>query len=207
MDEAVRAILTDCQPFLALLRAGSGPLFRGSNRDGAKYFRDKVRRDRQPKNMRPDLHSAADEWFSRRFGVRYRGASLFCTGDRAGASRHGTVYLVFPVEGFQFCWSPKVTDLYEWSKAGGHLNLSPKEFADRLGGLDYQDWDLAAATASGCEVMVACNSYHAVMAESVAEERALLAELGIRPAEPDAAPDRGRDIVRGVPDSPTRIGN
>lgn len=192
MGEAVRAILADCQPFLALLRAGSGPLFRGADPAGATYFRGEVRRDRRPKNMPLELHTAADEWFSRQFGVRYRGAGLFCTGDRAQAARHGAVCLVFPVEGFQFCWSPRVTDLHDWSVAGGHLTLSPEEFADRLGGLEYRERDLAAAAASGCEVMVACACYHAVVVGGAKEERALLADLGVSPAEPSAAADPGR---------------
>jgi hypothetical protein len=125
------------------------------------------------------LHEAADAWFSSCFGVRYRGAGLFCTGSRAQAKEHGAVSLVFPVEGFQFCWSPQVVDLHKWAKAGGYLTLAPDVFVRKLETLDYRVWGLAVAAASGCEVMVACRNYHAVVVDGEVEGRAFLAELGV----------------------------
>ena len=87
--------------------------------------------------------------------------------------------MIFPIEGFQFCWSPRVVDLFDWTKDSGYLGLSVNEFVDALAKMDYQDWDFAAAVDSGNEVMVACRSYHAFMASGLDEERALLAALGV----------------------------
>lgn len=114
--------------------------------------------------------------------MRYRGAGLFCTGDREGAAGHGAVCLVFPIEGFQFCWSPLVGDLHVWSVEHDYLSLSPDAFVSKLSAADYRDRDLRAAVASRCEVMVACERYHAVVAEDD-EERALLADLALIPGQ------------------------
>jgi hypothetical protein len=189
VKDIIAAIRDECLPFLALLQSGCAPLFRGADPAGATYFRAEVRRDRRPTNMPLELHLAADEWFSQQFGVRYRQAALFCTGDRAQAARHGAVCAVFPIEGFQFCWSPHVKDLHDWARDGGHLTLSPETFAALLPTLEYRDRHLGAATASGCEVMVCCQAYHALVMQA-GEEDALWKALGLAgpsapiPAEP-----------------------
>ncbi|GAB3739926.1 hypothetical protein GCM10028794_24070 [Silanimonas algicola] len=152
----------DCKPFLSVLGAAARPLYRGMSEQHDHVTVLDVRRDRQPKNMPRTIHAAADSWFSEKFGVRYRGAGLFCTGDRAQAAEHGYVYKIFPIGGFQFCWSPGVRDLSEWAKREGRLQLPPADFVAALDSLDYREEGLAEALASGCEVMVACRSYYAV---------------------------------------------
>lgn len=184
----IKSVRADCQPFLGLLRAGAGPLFRGEDANKRDAFIGEVRRDRIPRNMPRRLHDAGDKWFSETFGVRYRGAGLFCTGNRAQAAQFGMVYMIFPIGGFQFCWSPKVDDLHVWSKATGCVEIDPDtaktkatitdaDFVLRLGALDYREDDLSAATASGHEVMVACRTYHALAMDNVTGEDALLKEL------------------------------
>lgn len=81
-------------------------------------------------------------------------AELFCTGDRAQAARHSDVYLVFPAEGFQFCWSPWVADLHDWAVKNDRLSVNPNEFVGSLNELDTIESDLAAAAASSSELLV-----------------------------------------------------
>ena len=161
IDNLHSEIQRDCQPFLSLLRAGSGALFRGVGQEAPDFFMGAVVRDRSPKNMPHALHEATDRWFSQQFGVRYRGASLFCTGDPKQAAQHGRVYKIFPIGGFQFCWSPEVRDLHEWGKADDCLQLTPEQFVEAMALLDYQEEDLRKAIASKFEVMVACRRYYA----------------------------------------------
>lgn len=162
-DEIREKIERDCQPYLALLRAGATPLYRGAPVSAEPISEWLVRRDRTPRNMPIELHEAADQWFSRTFGVRYRSAGLFCTGDRKQAAEFGgAVYQIFPIGGFQFCWSPKVRDLHEISVAKGYLQRPPEEIVEALTELDYQEDELDRATASACEIMIACKRYYAV---------------------------------------------
>jgi hypothetical protein len=146
-----------------LFGAGARPLYRGMDEQHWDIKALDVRRDRAPKKMPKAIHDAADVWFCDQFGVRYRSAGLFCTGDRDQAAQHGYVHKVFPIGGLQFCWSPKVRDLYEWAKLERLLHRSPQEFLAALESLGYREEDFVQATASGCEVMVACRRYYAVI--------------------------------------------
>lgn len=177
--DLVATIQKECQPFLSLLRDASGALMRGVSASDKGYFTRDVRRDRRPKNMPEHLHLAADAWFSERFGVRYRGAGLFCTGDAAQAATHGRTSLIFPIGGFQFCWSPHVRDLHEWFTASRGERWTRDEFVRRLVVLDYAEDDLAGAIASGNEVMVACARYYAVQLHDEIERRAFLESIWV----------------------------
>jgi hypothetical protein len=81
LDEFDERIHRDCQPYLALLRSGAAPLYRGDRPHPETIFERQVSRNRVPTKMPIELHEASDRWFSRVFGVRYRSAALFCTGD------------------------------------------------------------------------------------------------------------------------------
>lgn len=163
IGEGLAKVRRDCLPFLAMIEPSAAGLYRGCFRDGAAVFEDEVFRDRKPKNMPVELHQAADAWFSARFGVRYRGAGLFCTGDAVQAASHGDVYRIYPVGGFQFCWSPRVKDLHAWCDENGFLEKSPDALTNALAGLDYREDDLAEALASGSEIMVACKCYVSIL--------------------------------------------
>jgi hypothetical protein len=153
-------IQRDCQPFLSLAGPAGLSLYRGMDPRAPEIFEGRVDRARQPKNMPHLLHEAADAWFSRQFGVRFRGAALFCTGSKAQAGVHGKVYRIYPVGCFQFCWSPSVGDLHDWAKVEERLQLPPAEFVAALESLDYREEGFAQAIASGCEVMIACRRYY-----------------------------------------------
>lgn len=164
IKEAHAKVQRECKPFLAMIASSTVGLYRGCSRDEAAVFEDEVPRDRKPKNMPVELHQAADAWFSARFGVRYRGAGLLCTGDVVQAASHGDVYRIYPVGGFQFCWSPRVKDLHAWCDENGFLQKSPDVLTNALAGLDYREDDLAEAIASGSEIMLACKRYIGVQA-------------------------------------------
>lgn len=160
--EAEDRIQRECQPFLSLVGPAGLSLYRGIDPRAPEVFERYVDRARQPKNMPIALHEAADTWFSRQFGVRFRGAALFCTGSKAQASTHGKLYRIYPVGCFQFCWSPSVGDLHVWANQNGCLDKPPGVLFDSLAELGYREEGLAEAIASGCEIMVACSRYYAL---------------------------------------------
>ena len=159
LDERIRR---DCQPYLALLHDGASPLYRGAPASAEVVSEWLVRRDRKPRSMPIELHEAADQWFSRNFGVRFRSAGFFCTGDPKQAEGFGAVYQVFPIGGFQFCWSPNVRDLHEFSAENDYLRRPSNELVEALDRLNYREEDFGKATASGCEIMIACGRYYAL---------------------------------------------
>lgn len=114
---------------------------------------------RQPKNNSQLAHSVSDNWFHDKFGIRFRSQSMFCTGDRKIAAHYGNVYSILPFDGYQFCWSPKIRDLYSEIS----LSFMKKEDADSIIELleqgDYQTTDIVAAILSGYEIMLAAPSY------------------------------------------------
>lgn len=169
--EAHAKVQRDCRPFLAALSTPESGLYRGVSLGAPTAFEGLVLRDRKPKNMPVELHQAADAWFSERFGVRYRGAALFCIGDSAQAALHGGVYRIYPVGGFQFCWSPLVTDLHVWCDQNGYLEKAPDDLTSALTDLDYREDGLVDALGSGCEIMVSCRSYVAVASVGATGQR------------------------------------
>lgn len=165
-EELDERIQRDCQPYLALLRSGSAPLYRGDRPQAEAVSEGLVPRARIPTKMPIELHEASDQWFTRTFGVRYRSAALFCTGDLGQAKAFGSVYQIFPIGGFQFCWSPNVRDLYDFSVENDYVQHPSNKLVEALNRLDYQEEDLGKATSSGCEIMIACRRYYAARAGS-----------------------------------------
>lgn len=128
-------------------------MYRGEPAHSVLELRD-CPRDRQPRNTRPAYHRAADDWFLRRFGIRYRSGSLFCTGSLETAAQYGEgkARFIYPVGEFRICWSPRVHDLFMWT-----FNRSVPEFVSFLENeADYREGDLCEAIASDCEIMVSC---------------------------------------------------
>ena len=162
-SEAEDRIQRDCQPFLSLVGAAGMILYRGIDPRAPEVFEEHVDRARKPKKMPPLLHEAADAWFSRNFGVRFRGAAVFCTGSKAQAGIHGKVYRIYPAGGFQFCWSPLVSDLHVWATKRTCLDEPADVLVKSLAELGYREDGLAEAIVSGCEIMVACSRYYALI--------------------------------------------
>jgi hypothetical protein len=125
IDQVVKTIESDCQPFLKNLGVGDpidklfeladrrprNGLMRGYKIDGT-FFAKTARDDRQPLDTSPRTHEVVDQWFFDRFRFRYRSSGVFCTNKYSTARGYGTPYLVFPVGNYTACWSDKITDLY-----------------------------------------------------------------------------------------------
>lgn len=122
--------------------------------------------------MPPAVHAAIGRWFLNKFGVDYRGTSLFCTGDRAVAAGYknetNSIIVVSPIEPFSICYSPRCKDLYghylfHWSRSHDPSSLAEAEL-DGLGFIHYFNEGLAEAAASGQETMIYAEKfqYHVV---------------------------------------------
>ncbi len=117
---------------------------------------------RRPRNNSENAHRIADAWFFENFGVHFRSQSLFCTGSKSVAGNFGNVYPAIPFDGFRFCWSPKIRDLYSEVS----LNfIDPSDTISLIGLLeagDYTDQKFHMAIQSGCEIMVAASGFYVI---------------------------------------------
>jgi hypothetical protein len=114
-----------------------------------------------------EYHHAADNWFLKNTGVRFRSDAIYTTGSYGKAEDYGKVGVIFPIGNFQFCWSPKYDSMLESLKEFGAVGtsgeiLSEGQFYKGLAAGKYQTTDLSAALNSLNEVMVHCESFYII---------------------------------------------
>jgi len=120
-------ILRDCQPFLRDLDLKNPRfLYSGRKRD-TDWFEQKVRSDRQPKDLSKDIHKDFDDEFLKQFGWRPRSNGLFCTGEEASAYEYGNTFMIFPKGQYKFVWSKRIWDLYIHIKKISKTTTSSRE--------------------------------------------------------------------------------
>ncbi|RUM46236.1 MAG: hypothetical protein DSY46_00480 [Hydrogenimonas sp.] len=95
----------------------------------------------------------------KKFGIRFRSQSIFCTGDIQSAKQYGEIAVIEPIGDFEICWSPKCHDLieiedYPW--------MSIEEFIIEN---EYQIGNLQKAIKSCNEIMLFCEKYKVVSYE------------------------------------------
>lgn len=134
------------------------PFLRGISTNSAHPFVAHVRKDRQPRDLAIELHEAADEWFLRRFGIKFRSQSIFVTSLHVVASGYGcqTVRII-PLGNYRYCWSRTTSDLLLLLKG-----KSANEVWGILDAAQYVDSDLSDAHSKGHEVMLHCEEYVAI---------------------------------------------
>ncbi len=119
-------------------------------------------RARQPRDMPLAVHQALDGWFSDRFGVKYRGSSLFCTGDAAVAAGYTTeksaLISIEPLGDYSLCYSPVCKDLfghYQFYWASPETTVEDiKADMDSLGFVHRVNGGIQQAAVTGHEVML-----------------------------------------------------
>lgn len=121
----------------------------------------RTRKDRRPRDMPIELHESADNWFAQRFGIQYRSQAVFVTGSKFIAQNYakdsGFVARIIPVGDYNFCWSPRNSDLLFLRTRREHVTV--ESFLDNS---EYKELDLQSACASGNEVMLFCDNYIAI---------------------------------------------
>jgi len=110
-------IQSECSDYLqAVYQAGDQYLYRGVNYR-ITYFTDQSNPGRKPKDSSLETTILFDQAMTQAGFAAQRRNSKFTTGDLDLAERYtgsyseGEVYVVFPVNGFQFSWSQKHKDM------------------------------------------------------------------------------------------------
>ena len=106
--------------------------------------------NRRPVHMPERVQQEIDDYFEKRFGIRFRQRSLFATGSFGEARLHGVVRAITPQAPFCFCWSPSSADLFE--EYGAKPDAKP--LVAWLEELQFRCDGLSDALRSGHEVML-----------------------------------------------------
>lgn len=121
-----------------------------------------TRKDRNPKDTSLEVHNAADAWFERKFGVKYRSQAVFLTSRLPIARKYGATpehaFRILPLGQYSFCWSPATEDMLSLVYNG----VRPEDCPDKLESAQYTESDLKRAHESGHELMLYCERYIAV---------------------------------------------
>lgn len=95
-----------------LLNAGNmHGLFRGI-RNAEDFIIGSPRQHRQPKNTPVKIQQTLDSYFEKHFKKSLRSSGLFASTNEQQAENYGTVYCVFPDNGYSLVFSEYVEDLF-----------------------------------------------------------------------------------------------
>lgn len=158
---AAQIIKRDCAYFLK--NSGFNPtdvertaIFRGSDTISIEPGELKpipVNKNRRPLTTPIAIHTAADEYMEKQFGVKFRSQSVFVSPDAGIAEEYSRkTFLVFPIGEFKYLWSPTVQDFYYIAQRDGAdvLITVANENPDLLTelGLDAKEFDGAQSNAA-----------------------------------------------------------
>lgn len=101
----------NCGEFLTAARAANKLLFRGQSDSEHPVFVGYPRENRRPKDSSAEAQQLFDQYLSALGFKALRSNSIFTSSDDIQAGNYGTVYAIFPKDGFSFTWSTKETDL------------------------------------------------------------------------------------------------
>ena len=177
----VQSIRDECKQILKLYASEPGRyLYRGSKRNVSMY-KGVSQFERRPKDTDLTIHrNVVDAMINLGF-TAHRGNSIFVTPSKHMARAFssvvlgGQVYIIFPIDGFDYSWSPQVDDFYsdviDSSDFAFGTNITPdprhrpgpKNMHELLVNLDYKDTDLDRVIkfSRSVEVMIH-GSYYAI---------------------------------------------
>lgn len=151
LEEAVKIFHDECKPFQKEIGFNGifdfKPLKRGM-KNKSNILIGNVRPDRKPTDTPLPIHQFMDNWFYKKFGVKFRSNAMFATKSQS-AQTYGDVYIVFPIGEFKYCYSTVVSDLYvditskiESKLSSHYAPLSKEKFNDFLSDEDNVKFSL-----------------------------------------------------------------
>jgi hypothetical protein len=120
--------LLDCSDSIAAAKEADKFLLRGVASGGPQIFLGRSRDNRKPLDSDKLDATMMDDYLKASGFTALRSNSIFCTGSLYGVGKYGTVYIIFPVNGFDITWSPKVHDFTNYVAA--HKPGELYKFAD-----------------------------------------------------------------------------
>lgn len=117
-EEGIELVKKECSEIINIYKKAGRVLFRGTRGDRAKQVDEEgriskvvPRKRRNPKDTDKETQKILDNLFNQRFGWKPRSQGIFAAGIES-ARYYGTPHGFFPVNGFEYVWSPNIDDLY-----------------------------------------------------------------------------------------------
>ena len=104
-------IKKDCGSFVKELKKNMILLFSGRD-EQVNFTKKSVRKNRTPRDTPIEIHDFIDNWFNKKFGIRARSNTVFCSATESSTSDYGEAYIIFPIGNYTTISSNKVSDLY-----------------------------------------------------------------------------------------------
>lgn len=118
-----------CSQFVSEMKKAKKPLFRGMNSD-ADVLYGKPHVNRKPTDTNPTIQRKIDDILKAAGFKALRANSIFTTSAVGQAEEYGTIYFIFPKNGYSFTWSSK------------HYDWIPNLKSLGIGGVKIVDWSL-----------------------------------------------------------------
>lgn len=113
--EIMDILSNKCKPFLRKMKEERMSTFVYSGRERSEdFFIGQIRKDRKPLHTPKKVHNLLDKLFEQYHGIKLRSKSLFCTINSNDAINYGILYLIFPIDKFEFYHHPDITDLLQY---------------------------------------------------------------------------------------------
>lgn len=181
INDVIEDIEDSCQPYLKDLQSikrSPGLLFSGRN-SRENFIKNRIRKNRRPKDMPEEIHDLLNDKFKEKFGINLRSETLFCYPDAEPTAEFGSVYIIFPIGKYQIYWSPSVQDLFRNLADRVGWNTLDDFEGDEQKTIDtienvvstYQKGNLKKALSSNVvtEIMLHCNEYIGVSYKYIEE--------------------------------------
>jgi hypothetical protein len=121
---------------------------------------------RAPRTMPQKLHNEIDEWFYKRFQIRYRSASIFCTGNVDQAKKYldksTTLLELCPIDEYSLAYCPIVVDLFDFicdEYFVHNIVVDVEKLMNELPYVQSKNSGLKEAAQSKCEVMIVAKKF------------------------------------------------
>lgn len=183
LEEAVKIFHDECKPFQKEIgfnnRFDFDLLYRGM-KNKPNFFIGNIRPDRRPTDTPVSIHEFIDNWFYKKFGVRFRSNAMFATKNSFSAATYGASYIVFPIGEFKYCYSNDIEDVYvdmlDMISSDDFLNFTEEEKDDyfdeltkKIENSNYTNQNLKTTENANSEIMINCKTYLAIKPELYAE--------------------------------------
>lgn len=167
-EDIINTLQRDCSMFID--EVGSTGLYRGIKEPPTGLLNKIVpRTDRYPKHTPIQLQNAFNQVFEEIYGVKdIRSRAVFCAGTEQN-NYYGHMYRIFPIGHYEYWWSPRVNDLFEFMQDREFLEQGAEGLRDFLAKYKYQDTELLKALKKYKfnEIMLLCDSYYAISVDEV----------------------------------------
>jgi hypothetical protein len=152
IDLYIQTIKTRCSDALSAMQTTKEFLYRGVQTGEINQFKGKSRESRKPLMTTGNQQEEIDNILRNHGFEALRSNSIFCSSTMSQVQNYGRVYMIFPVNGFDFTWSPKYNDLFAVSDLNQYA--TGEKLMNIIAGGDYRMNNFTAALGSGNEIMI-----------------------------------------------------